>query len=139
MAYSSPAKLSWSLGQEDLLVALTGTEHAGALCLCFVGGAHASWVVSAMRNPLHGEVIAIICHHFMFLIGVPMVLYNFTLWEGKDSMGWTPREVGVSIPEGIRAWLDEANSGCPELVVVTPAVIGTVGKDLPMPLPPMLL
>lgn len=122
MAYSSPAKLSGSLDQADLLVALTGAEHAGALCLCFVGGAHASCVVSAMRNSLHGEVIAIVCHHFMLLVGVPMVADNFTLWEGKDSVGWVPREVGVSILEGVRAWLGEANSGRLELVVMTPAV-----------------
>lgn len=102
MAHSSPAKLSGSLEQTDLLMALTGAKHAGALCLCFMGGARASWVFSAVRNPLHGEVIAIVCHHFMLLIGVPVVADNFTLWEGKDSMGWIPREVGVSIPEDVR-------------------------------------
>lgn len=102
MAYSSPTKLSGSLDQVDLLMALTGAEHAAALCLCFMGGAHASWVVFAMRNPLHGEVIAIVCHHFMLLVGVPMVVDDFTLWEGKDSVGQVPMEVGVSIPVGVR-------------------------------------
>ena len=102
MAYPSPAKLSGSLDQADLLVALTGAEHAGVLCLCFVGGAHASGVVSAVRNPLHGEVIAVVCHHFMLLVGVPVVADNFTLWEGKDSVGWVPRELGVSVPERVR-------------------------------------
>lgn len=102
MVYSSPTKLSGSLDQVDLLMALTGAEHAAALCLCFMGGAHASWAVFAMRNPLHGEVIAIVCHHFMLLVGVPMVVDDFTLWEGKDSVGQVPMEMGVSIPVGVR-------------------------------------
>lgn len=127
MAYSSPAKVSGSLEQTDLLMALTGAEHAGALCLCFVGGAHASWVVSAMRNSLHGEVVAIICHHFMLLVGVPMVPDNFTLWEGKDSVGRVLRVVGVSVLEDVResGWV-KPTVGCPKLVVATPAVSGRV-------------
>lgn len=102
MAYSIPAKLSGSLDRQADLIALTGTGHAGALCLCFMGGGRASWVVSAVRNPLHGEVIAVVCHHFMLLIGIPVVVDNSTLWEAKDSVGWVPREVGVSVPEGVR-------------------------------------
>lgn len=92
-------------------MALTVAEHAGVLCLCFLGAAQASWVVSAVRNPLQGEVIAVVCHHFVLLIGVPVVADNVTLWGEKDSAGQVPREMGVSVPEGAKAWLGEANSG----------------------------
>lgn len=75
-----------------------------------------------MRNPLHGEVIAIICQHFMLFIRVPMVVDNFTLWEEKDRVGQVPREVKVLVLEDVRDQLDKASSAHPELVVETPAV-----------------
>lgn len=98
-AYSRLTKLSVYLDQAELPVALTGTEHVGCLRPCLVGDAEALQVVSAVGNPLQGEVIAIVCHHLVLLIGVPVVLDNFSLWEGKDSMGQSPGREGL-YPEG---------------------------------------